>query len=417
MKNKFKKIILLLCVVLFTALSAYSFSFRNMTLDFVQISDTHISTDRDNTSYKALAYSSTILKDAINQINNIKGLDFVLFTGDLVDSATYDNYREFYSLLSKLKYPSLNTFGNHDLLYGTIGKFDVLEYVKKCNPNYRFDDTYYAFSPKSDYRIIVLDSVPEKDTGTSNGRLSDEQLRFLDNELANNKDKIVIIAMHHPSVEPFVAKEHALLNADSFNEILLKYKNPIVVLSGHYHAAKIRQFGNLVFVSTPAMVTYPMAFRHIKIVNFKDRVNYTFEFKSTGLNEIKEFNRKTVISYATLAGNEKDREISFVYHKNCPKSAGYKRNKIKNAAKTTKTSKREIKKLTEPKKQQQEKSFFKSKKANKPDNEIKKTNVKKQNTQEKKQKVKNNKKSLKERFKKNKAAETDKNQEVTNEQF
>ena len=215
---------------------------------------------------------------------------------------------------------------------------------KRYNPNYIFEDSYYAFSPKTDYRIIVLDAVI-KGQKTSNGELPIEQLQFLDNELAQNQDKIIVIAMHHASVEPFVAREHSLLNAREFNEILLKYKNPIVVLSGHYHAAKIRQIGNLVFVSTPAMVTYPMAFRHIKITNYKDRVHYDFDLIETRLEDVKELNRQSVISYATLAGFEKDRNIEFTYYKKKPKSARYKRNKIKKTNKITKTSQRELKKL------------------------------------------------------------------------
>ena len=242
----------------------------------------------------------------------------------------------------------MNTFGNHDISYGDLTREEVLEIVKKCNPNYVFSDTYYAFSPKTDYRIIVLDPVITEGN-TANGNIPEEQLVFLDNELSQNQDKIVLIAMHHPSVEPFAAKEHSILNADSFNEILLKYKNPIIVVTGHYHAAKIRHMGNLVFVSSPAMVTYPMAFRHIKITNFKDRVNYEFEFIPTRLDDVKELNRQSVISYGTLAGFEKDRNTSFVFKKRHPKSISYKRNKIKSAAKTTKTKKSEIKKLSQPK--------------------------------------------------------------------
>ncbi len=347
--------------------STWAFSFRNMTLDFVHISDTHITT-RDDTSYKALSSSRLLLKDAIEQINNIIGLDFVLFSGDLVDYGTPDNYYDYYYLLTKLKYPSLNAFGNHDFS-SSMDENEVIKTVKKYNPNYIFNKTYYAITPKTDFRIIVLDSTI-KDENSANGRLSEEQLEFLDNELLQNQDKIVVIAMHHPSVEPFVAQEHTLLNANEFNEILLKYKNPIVVLSGHYHAAKIRHFGNLVFVSTPAMVTYPMAFRHIKIVNYKDRVQYSFEFMPTKLDDIKEKNRQNVISYGTLAGWEKDRNLTFTYHKRYPRSVAYKRNKIKNALKTAKTKKSEIKKLTQKPKQpkvkkqkvKKERKFFNFKK-------------------------------------------------------
>lgn len=355
MKNKLYKIIFTLCLAVFFAASAYAFSFRNMTLDLIQISDTHIS-DRSDTTYKALGSSKELLKDAIEQINNMEGLDFVLFTGDMVDSATSENYYNYYSLLTKLKYPSLNAFGNHDFS-GGLSKDEVLDIVRGYNPNYTFNDSYYAFSPKTDFRIIILDPVI-KDRTTSNGELSEEQLNFLDRELADNQDKVVVIAMHHPSVEPFLAKEHSIINADKFNEILLKYKNPIVVLSGHYHAAKIRRAGNIVFVSTPALVTYPMAFRRIKIVNYKDRVYYNFKFIPTRLDDIKEQNRQSVISYGTLAGFERDRNLSFTFRKSDSKSAVYKRHKIKSANKTTKTSKRELKKLTEPPKTDKPKNKF-----------------------------------------------------------
>ena len=344
-KKHFKILLAVLCVFLVTTLSVCAFSFRNMTLDFIHISDTHITT-RPDTSYKALSSSGAILKDLIYKINDIKGLDFVLFTGDLVDSASYENFELFYNTLSILKYPSLNAFGNHDF-YGEMNKEQVLETVKEHNKNYIFDDTYYAITPKTDYRIIVLDSTI-KNQNTSNGKLSDEQLKFLDNELAQNQDKIVVIAMHHPSVQPFVSMGHSLLNAYEFNEILLKYKNPIVVLSGHYHASKIRKIGNIVFISTPSTVTYPMAARHIKIVNFKDRVEYKFDFIDTALADIKEQNRQNVISYSILAGLESDRTTEFTYHKNRPKSANYKRSKIASAEKTSKMSKRELKKLETP---------------------------------------------------------------------
>ena len=364
-KKQFRLFLTILSVILITTLSVCAFSFRNMTLDFVHISDTHISANRADTSYKALSSSAFLLKDMVNQINKIKGLDFVMFSGDLVDSASYENYELYYTTLSKLKYPSLNAFGNHDF-YGDMTKEQVLETVKEHNKNYIFDDTYYAITPKTDYRIIVLDSTI-KNQNTSNGRLSPEQLKFLDNELMENQDKVVVIVMHHPSVEPFVSVDHSLLNANEFNEILLKYKNPIVVLSGHYHASKIRKIGNLVFVSTPALVTYPMAARHIKIVNFKDRVQYKFDFMNTTLTDIKEQNRQSVISYSALAGLERDRTTEFTFFKRRAKSANYKRNKIKNAAKTTKTSKKELKKLLgdqEVKKEKKQRRFFFRKKRN-----------------------------------------------------
>ena len=351
MQNRYIKLLFIFLFTFFISIkSADAFSFRNMTLDFIQMSDTHITTDKEDTSYKALSSSSILLEDAIKQVNDIKGLDFVLFTGDLVDEAKNENFDRYYQLLTKLKYPSLNAFGNHDF-YG-MEKDEVLNIVKSYNPNYIFDKTYYAFSPKTDYRIIILDATMKD---SSNGELSDEQLKFLDDELSKNQDKVVLIAMHHASLEPFIANDHSILNASKINEILVKYKNPIIVVSGHYHASKIRVIGNLTFVSTPAMVTYPMAFRHIKITNFKDRVKYEFYTIPTKLDDIKEQNRQSVISYSILEGGEKDKNYSYTFLKKHPKSQRYKRNKIKKITKQTKTTKREIKKLTKQKTDKQTK--------------------------------------------------------------
>ncbi|MBR1617530.1 metallophosphoesterase, partial [bacterium] len=351
MKNKFLKIFLTIFAFALTTFSANAFSFRNMTLDFIDITDTHIS-QRADTSYKALSSSVALLEDAVSQINQIKGLDFVLFTGDLVDEGSYTNYDLFFNAISRLKYPHLCTFGNHDF-YGSMTEHEVLTTVKGYNKNYTFDKPYWAISPKTDYRIIGLDSNSDlKGVNTSNGKLSDEQLAFLDKELEENQDKIVVIAMHHASVEPFVSEEHSLLNAKEFNEILIKYKNPIVVLSGHYHTSKIRRIGNIIYVSTSALVTYPMAFRHIKIVNFKDRVEYKFELLTTGLKEVREQNRQNLISYSTLEGFESDRNLEFTYYKKHPKSVLYKRKRIEEIEKTAKSPKREIKKFE---KQEQEK--------------------------------------------------------------
>ena len=103
--KKVKIFLAVLVAALITTLGVYAFSFRNMTLDFVQISDTHISLDRPSTNYKALSSSKALLKDMGEQINSIQGLDFVMFTGDMVDAATKENYELFYKTISKLKYP------------------------------------------------------------------------------------------------------------------------------------------------------------------------------------------------------------------------------------------------------------------------------------------------------------------------
>lgn len=94
--------------------------------------------------------------------------------------------------------------------------------------------------PQKGYKVIVLDSII-RDHLTSNGRIDDEQLKWLDNELDNSKKDTVLIFMHVPIVEPFESVGHRLLNAAEVQEVIEKHKNPIAVFQGHYHAAMIRQ--------------------------------------------------------------------------------------------------------------------------------------------------------------------------------
>lgn len=320
-----------------------AFSIKNMCLNVVQLSDTHIS-DREDTSYKMLSSSKKLLKDAIDTINTIKGVDFVMFTGDMVDVPLFNSYKDFFSILSDLQYPSLYTFGNHDSAICPLDssecsqglKIDeVVDFVKKCNQNYIFDKTYYAFSPKTDYRIIILDPVIRNEV-TSNGYLDDEQLMFLDNELSQNQDKVVVIFQHHPVVEPFVSEDHSIKNASQYLEILHKYKNPIVICSGHYHATKIIRDKNLVFVSTPSLVTFPNAYRLIKITNYKDRTAFDFIMYETNLKDVQEKAKQSTIAAASFYGKDNDRNCSFVIKKPYVKVEKVKKEKVKKEKKKRK---------------------------------------------------------------------------------
>lgn len=322
LKQTVKNIALVVFFVFLAIMPSNAFSIRNMTLNVVQFSDTHIS-DREDTSYKMLSSSKELLKDAIKTVNSIAGVDFVMFSGDMVDIPTLEDYKGFYTILSELNYPSLNSFGNHDsavCISGTdectkgLQIDEVLEFIKKCNPNYMFDNTYYAFTPKTDYRIIVLDTVI-RDEVTANGYLSDEQLAFLDNELNQNQDKVVVIFQHHPPLEPFKSDDHNIRNADKYLEILRKYKNPIFVFSGHYHAAKITKEKNLVFVNSPSLVSYPNAFRYIKITNYRDRTEFKTVFYETNLKDVQERAKLSTIAATTFYGTHKDRDISFIMRK------------------------------------------------------------------------------------------------------
>ena len=131
MKKIFIKILTAFLFVFMQGGFAFAdFSFRDMELNFVQISDTHIS-DSEDTSYKVLSSSKALLEDAIKQVNGLKHVDFVMFTGDMVNEPLKKSYRDFFVLLTKLKYPSLTAFGNHDMVQLQNLDKDAPPYISK----------------------------------------------------------------------------------------------------------------------------------------------------------------------------------------------------------------------------------------------------------------------------------------------
>lgn len=83
---------------------------------FITIGDPHITSNVSADPYKRLAR-------AVNYVNSRSDVDFTVITGDIVDSASTNNFVTAKALLSKLKKPYYVIPGNHDL-GSSISKFE-----------------------------------------------------------------------------------------------------------------------------------------------------------------------------------------------------------------------------------------------------------------------------------------------------
>ncbi len=166
-------------------------------LKFIHISDVHYSQELDNTPYKLRKNSPELFDDAIEQINETSGVSFVMFGGDLVDRAKESELLGFLEHAKNIKAPWYYTFGNHDsMLGGYLTPERYIANVKKANPHFKSGKTYYSFSPKSGYKVIVLDSII-RDRLTSNGEIPKEELEWLDKELSASQKQVVLIFLHY----------------------------------------------------------------------------------------------------------------------------------------------------------------------------------------------------------------------------
>lgn len=305
--------VVILATVMFLGLQVYSASGNNLT--FAQISDAHYSSAKTNTSYRLTAESGELLADAIEQVNETPNVDFVMFTGDMINTPYQKELMSFLSYANKLKYPWYAVYGNHDICVGGfLSKQLYLDILNSHDKSFHFAKPYYTFVPKRGYRIIALDPIIDTRI-TANGEISEEQLKWLDKQLSKSKNDVVLIFLHVPLVEPLHSESHRLLNADEVLKVINKYKNPIAIFSGHYHTTKITKIGNVLHVSTPSMVSYPNAFRIVKISNQKNKAIFDISFKETRYKDVQTRAKMMAFGSSTYYGSEEDRSGTYIIEK------------------------------------------------------------------------------------------------------
>jgi len=302
--------ILVACVI-----SSQVCTAANNNLRFAQVSDVHFSTFEENTSYKFLKKSSELLDDVVLQLNTSGPYDFVMFTGDLVNKPNESELVKMLSHASKIMYPWYAINGNHDIaIDGPLTKEKFCKILNSHNKYMSTEKLYWAYTPKKGYRVICLDSIIDYKL-TSNGEISQEQLKWLRKELESHKKDVVILCTHVPIDEPYSSSNHKMNNEQEIKELLENFTNPIVVLQGHYHCVKAKQKDNIVYITTPSLVTYPNAFRVVNINTHKNKVLVDIFLKETNLKDIQRRSKLRLLGVESLYGEECDRNNTFVIKK------------------------------------------------------------------------------------------------------
>lgn len=304
--------ILFIVTILFFLSDQPSFS---KSLKFVQLSDIHYSLVREDTSYNLLSKTRPLLEDAINQINAKQNIDFVMITGDGIDRPNKDSLYSLTKELNTLKYKWYYTLGNHDVNpNGELTKTEFINILKRENSILTFNLPYYTFVPQKGFRAIVLDATQNNKISPT-GYIPEEQILWLDTILEKSKRETVLIFIHYPVLPPYDSKNHEITNSNELKTILKKYKMPIAIFSGHYHAAKIIRRDNILHVSTPALAGYPNAFRTVKITKRLNKTIFDFEFCETNLKDLQQKTKILTFGGAIYYGKERDRNTVITIEK------------------------------------------------------------------------------------------------------
>lgn len=242
------------------------------TVKFVQITDSHFSTEKGSYTQRDVEYSKEALENTIKDINSIKGVNFVAFTGDNIDTASEKDLKLFLQMANKLNVPYYIVIGNHEVFKSRdFDKKEYLRIVRKYSKNCRAKNPNYVFE-KNGIVFLVVDGAKEVIPGPS-GYYKKDTLLWLDKTLSRYKNRSVVILQHFPVVEPYYNRSHTTYNVKDYEDVLKKHDNVIAIFSGHYHANAENKKDGIYHVSTPSLVEAPHNYKVVEIV-VKDKKDF-----------------------------------------------------------------------------------------------------------------------------------------------
>lgn len=186
--------------------------------------------------------NSAQLEKCIDDINTLKKIDFVVFTGDNISVAKKENLKGFLKQVRKLDAPVYLVIGDKDVskskgLNKEIYReesFKMLGWGQSLDSNYVFKKKKMVF--------IVVDGAREF-VPSGNGYYKQDTLDWLDEQLTKYKDNQVVLIQHFPIVDGSVVERNAY-KIQAYRDMLAKHSNVLAVVSGHYNnQLEISEYG------------------------------------------------------------------------------------------------------------------------------------------------------------------------------
>lgn len=214
----------------------------NMTptnINILQITDSHLFADINRSLLGVNTYNSfqAVVKHIAKTLSQYDP-QLIVFSGDLSQDDSRESYQHIINSMSFFPQPIAWLPGNHD-------KPNLMHEL--FNGSRLTNDKHFILKP---WQIILLDSHWDAHVG---GRLSDEQLYFLNQTLASYAEYAVIFLHHH--VQPVNSQwldEINLQNSADFLAIIAKYPQVRGVVSGHVHQDSCYKQQQVTYVTTPS---------------------------------------------------------------------------------------------------------------------------------------------------------------------
>ena len=206
----------------------------------LQLTDLHLFKNKETTMLDFNPYDS--LQQVIYLVNESmqkKTPDLIVLTGDIAQDYSQESYAIAKQIFADMPCHLIATMGNHDKLPAFADFFN--------NPEDNATKIVYL----GNWVILFANSHWPGHIG---GKLTENELSFLNSALASARGKNVIIFIHHhilPVKSSWIDKI-AVSNVPDFLDIIDKYKNIKAVICGHIHQDTLIERNKVKYFSTPS---------------------------------------------------------------------------------------------------------------------------------------------------------------------
>jgi 3',5'-cyclic-AMP phosphodiesterase len=208
-----------------------------------QISDLHIKAPG------ALAYGRVDTAKALERcVATLSAFeptaDFVVISGDLVDTPTVEEYDYLKRLLAPLRIPFAGIPGNHDSRELMRAAFPAVRYAHATGP----------LDQKIDVNGLDLLLLDSSVSGKPHGTLEASTLHWLDAALGASIDRPALLFLHHPPFKGGIwhMDRQDLFNADELARIVGRHPRARLIACGHVHRAMLTTFAGIPATICPA---------------------------------------------------------------------------------------------------------------------------------------------------------------------
>jgi Icc protein len=207
-------------------------------ISILQLSDLHIlaASEDKMMGINTELYFRACLEQAFAENHHF---DLILLTGDLAQDPCTESYRRILENVEVYNTPCICLPGNHD-------DYELMQQVlntarTNCRKQVLLEN----------WQLICLNSQIPGDPG---GRLSNEELGFLENCLRGNPERHALIAVHHHCLETKSPWMDTMIieNNLQFLAIVDKYPQVKAITTGHIHQVMDIKTASLRVLGTPS---------------------------------------------------------------------------------------------------------------------------------------------------------------------